>query len=255
MAERSTGQKVLIGCGVTAVVVVMLGIGSCVAFVTWLNRPGEMLRGERLVGPETEGYVEWTLRLEDLGTQQAVDTLFGAFRDAQQKAPGNNAFLRWIQDASRQRNERQFRELFPAVLVWCAEPGGGDDEHLFAASFHSTGNRFVMLDWVLGGVFRKTGEADSYKDERIYRMGQSSFAAFLREGSIYVASSEGVAHRAVDRLASTAESESSVRALLREVPAASPLRGALRNEHGEAALLLSLIGVWPEEGEQASRLA
>jgi hypothetical protein len=42
--------------------------------------------------------------------------------------------------------------------------------------------------------------------------------------------------------------------LLGEVPAASPLRGVLRNERGEAAALLSTLGVWPDGSEDAARL-
>jgi hypothetical protein len=252
---RSTGQKVLIGCGVAAVVATMLGVGSCVAFVVWLGRPGPMLRGQSLVGPDTEGYVEWTLRLEDPGTREAVDSLFETVRDVQRRSvpESGRGVLGWIQDATRRRNERQIRELFPAVLVWCAEPGGSRGmEHVFAASLHSAGNRFLLLDWVLGRVF-SPATSESYGDERIYRMGPSAFAVFLREGSVYIASSDRAARGAIDRLSGPA-GESRIGGLLDEVPAESPLRGALRNEQGEAVALLATLGLWPQDSEEAERL-
>jgi hypothetical protein len=257
--RRTKGRSILMGCGVTVVVVFLLGVGACVSFVIWMDRPGEMLDAERLLSPRTEGFVEWTLRLEDPGTKQAVDSAMAAIRKMQGEmgTRGGGPVLQWIQDMGRQRNEQQLREMFPVVLVWAEEPGAGEKtDHLFALNFRSGGNRLVFLDWILGYVFGRqpTKSVETYQGERIYRLGLDGPSVFLREGTVYVSNSDGAARATVDLLLTgSAEGSSKLGDALHRT-AASPLRGALRNEHGEAATVLSVLGIWPEANEEAQRL-
>jgi hypothetical protein len=89
-STRSRGKSVLFsclaGCGILALVM----ISSCVGFVWWLNRPGELLEPSRLRDADTTGYVEWTLRLEDPGTEALVEDIFAAIRQIQERAPSGD---------------------------------------------------------------------------------------------------------------------------------------------------------------------
>ena len=129
------GKKILYGCGVGCLAVVLLAVGSCVMFNIWLHRPGELLEPERLVGADTSGYVAWTLRLEDPGTADFVQTLLEGLQRAQQR---NRAKIHpmldsWFARLNQRQNERNLREMFPLVAAWTARPGSGpdDDLHLF----------------------------------------------------------------------------------------------------------------------------
>ena len=51
MASR--GKRILVGCGIGCGALLLVSISSCVGFFVWLNRPGELLDPERLLGGDT----------------------------------------------------------------------------------------------------------------------------------------------------------------------------------------------------------
>src|SRR2546422_502850 len=121
----STGRNILIGCAAAIGAAALLAVGSCIGFTVWLNRPGHLMEPEKLLGADTTGFIEWTLRREDPGTLAILETFME-----------NN-------------------EMLPMVAAWTVRPGDtpGSDLHLLTVSLPGTGNRMVLADWMLGLVF------------------------------------------------------------------------------------------------------
>ena len=55
------GKRVLLGCGLGCGLLLLMGVGSCIGFTAWLNRPGELIEPTHLMAAGTTGYMEWTL--------------------------------------------------------------------------------------------------------------------------------------------------------------------------------------------------
>lgn len=243
MASR--GKKVLYGCGIGCLAVLVLAVSSCAVFYLWLSRPGELLEPERLVGADTTGYVAWTLRLEDPGTGEFVRTLMAGLQRASER---NRVRIHpvidsWLGGLQRRRNQQKLHEMFPLVAAWTIRPGAEpeDDLQLFSVSLQRAGNRLVFSDWLLGMALGLSGEVglDAHRGERIYTLPvrrAGSVAFFIRGNDLFFASDPDTAKRAVDRLVSEAPSagvQGGLDGLLRRVPVDAPMRGAIVNEHGE----------------------
>jgi hypothetical protein len=247
MASR--GKRILIGCGIGCAALLVLGIGSCVTFVVWINQPGELLQPDRLVGGDTSGYVEVTLRLEDPGTRQVVDKILGLMRELREsnRAPLPRGLNDWLIGFQSRRDEQQIREMFPMVLAWGVRPGEGeaDDLHLFALSLEKHGNRMRFVDWLLGLFmgFADPIEVHSHDGEKLYHVpGEMTF--FLRGSTVFFTSDLETATRAVDRLGrptSPGVGPTEVQELLLELPEGAPLRGAVGNENGELQRLWEVL--------------
>lgn len=250
------GKKILYGCGIGCLAVVILAVGSCVMFNVWLHRPGQLLEPERLVGADTTGYVAWTLRLEDPGTGEFVRT----FMEGLQRVSERNRVRihplvdSWLAGLDRRQNQRKLREMFPLVAAWTVRPGTGpgDDLHLYTVSLERAGNQLVFTDWALGLALGMSGEvgAEEHHGERIYMLPlhrRRPVAFFIRGNDLFFASDLDTATRAVDRLVAEDPAERSVGAvdeLLGLVPAEAPMRGAIGNERGEMSRIWSrLTGV------------
>lgn len=247
-APRRRGPKLLLGCAVASLVVVLLAVSSCVTFVWWVKRPGELLEPARLRGPETTAYVEWTLRMEDPGTAAVVHRLLGTLQRFQQRAtPFSGALGRVLSSYQQRRNQRQLEMLFPCVVAWSDSPGSGPAEELqlFTVSIEKLGNRLVLMDWMLGwtlGRDEKT-EVVSYHGERIYHLKQSGSAFLLRSGQFILTSDLDAAKRAVDRLRPEAPApveETGLDRLAAALPERA-LRGAATNERGEVRRLFAVL--------------
>jgi len=243
MASR--GRKILYGCGIGCLAVIVLAVSSCTVFYLWLNRPGELLQPERLVGTDTTGYVAWTLRLEDPGTGEFVRTLLAGLQRVSER---NRVRIHplvdsWLTGLQRRRNQKQLDELFPLVAAWTVHPGADpeDDLQLFSISLKRAGNRLVLTDWLLGMALGLSDEVgrDEYRGERIYTMPARrgvGVSFFIRGNDLFFASDTDTARRAVDRLVADsppAGTAGGLEELLRRVPADAPMRGAIGNERGE----------------------
>jgi hypothetical protein len=242
MASR--GKRVLIGCGIGCLAILVLGIGSCIGFVVWLRQPGELLQPDRLVGADTAGQVAWTLRLEDSGTEEFVRNFFDSMQRLQERSRAElpSALNQWLSSMERRRNEQKMRELFPLVAAWTVRPArDGGDLHLFTLSMMRAGNRLVLTDWLLGLTLSFAPEIErvSHAGERIYRLPLDhgrSLTFFIRGNDLFFASDLDTACQAVDRLSSPAASAPApeeLNRLLAQVPADTPLRGAVSNEGGQ----------------------
>jgi hypothetical protein len=239
MASR--GKRILIGCGIGCAALLVLGIGSCVTFVVWINQPGELLQPDRLVGGDTSGYVEVTLRLEDPGTRQVVEKILGLMRELREnnRSPLPSGLNDWLIGFQSRRDEQKIREMFPMVVAWGVRPGTGEAEdlHLFAVSLEKHGNRLRFADWLLGLFMRfaEPIEVVSHDGERLYHVpGEMTF--FMRGSTIFFTSDVETATRAVDRLRgprSPGAGPTEVQKLLLDLPEEAPLRGAIGNENGE----------------------
>jgi hypothetical protein len=262
MASR--GKKFLYGCGIGCLAFIILGVGACVTFVAWLNRPGELLEPERLVGADTSGYVAWSLRAEDPGTSEFVENFLEGI---QRISAGNREEIHplvdsWITGLERRRNERQLREMFPLVAAWTLRPGSvpEDDLQLYTVSLVRAGNRFVLWDWLLGMAlgFSPQVATEEHRGERIYALPLNrgrSLAFFIRGNDLFFASDVETAKRAVDRLAAEAAAEGAAGLLddlLRSVPSQSPMRGALTNDGGELSRVWNRLTGVPGPGGPGS---
>jgi hypothetical protein len=222
---------------------VLLAIGSCVAFVTWINRPGDVLEPERLLSKETTGYVEWTLRLEDPGTGEFFELMLENLQSMQDGAPSIlpraiDGPLRRMQSRS---NEKKLRRIFPVVLVWTVEPRTkNQDDHLLSASLRGLDHQLLLADWLLGLIIGHDEDTSivHHRKEKIYLFDlpaeKDSLPTFIHRGDLFFTTNEDSARRAIDRLQSPtiAEIGPSLGPWLDRAPEGS-LRGALSNQKGE----------------------
>ena len=207
MASRS--KRILVGCAVGCGVVVVLVIGLVVAFGLWIRSPGELLEPQRLLGADTTGYVEWTLRLEDPGTEAFARRLIETI----QKLPpeGTDEMPEWLGGWITQRQNEEAQEdilkMFPLVAAWTLHPGTTPEEdlHLASVSVERLGHQLIFADWVLGLVLSRSDrvEVERYRGEKVYRIPidkQTTLTVFLRDGHLFFTSNLDSARTAVDRL-------------------------------------------------------
>ena len=242
---QSRGKRILMGCGIGCLAVILIGVGSCAAFVVWYNKPGELLEPNRLVGGDTTAYAAWTLRLEDPGTAEFVDALLlatdRASRSNQEGIPP--ALGNLISNLQDKRNRRKVNEMFPLVVAWTARPGAepGSDLHLLTVSLEKAGNQIVFWDWIMGTMLGWFTDVPMtrHRGEKIFNVpdeGEDKFAFFIRGNNIFIASDVDTARQAVDRLSdgpAGGETTSDLQPLLARVPEESALRGAIGNQRGE----------------------
>ena len=211
MASR--GKKILLGCGIGCLSIVLLVVASCTGFFIWLNQPGELLEPDLLVGSDTTGYVAWTLRLEDPGTREFVQGLL----DSLQRASERNrvrihpAFDSWLSGMEQRRNEKQIREMFPLAAAWTLRPGAepGDDLHLFSVSLMQAGNQIRLFDWIIGFFLARSPDVQtvSHHGEKIFRLPvdrKTPISFFIRGNDVFFTSDLETAKLAVDRLVPSA---------------------------------------------------
>ena len=241
----STGKRFLFGCAIGCVAVLVLGIASCVGFFVWLNRPGDVLEPDRLLGADTTGYVEWTLRLEDPGTREFMDLMLRTLQDVRE---GMTSVLppavsdRLIAMQNR-KDERKLRRLFPVVLAWTVRPGDAADTdlHLLSVSLRGVDHQLVFLDWILGFVLKRSEEVGvvKHRGEKIYSLPvderEEAVALFIHRGDFFLTSDIETAQQAIDRLVAPVHPTTSASSLKRWFALAptQALRGALANERGE----------------------
>lgn len=260
MASR--GKRILIGCGVGCLGVVIIGMASCIGFMFWMNQPGELIEPELLMGSETTAHVEWTLRLEDPGTQEFVERLLE--RSQQESASdleGVPPVVRsWITRMQGHQNEKELHEIFPVAVAWTAHPGQDpeDDVHLFTVSIEKLGNKLVFADWMMGLTLPRSDEVGviNHQGEKIYDLDlnrRNSVALFIRSNNIFFASDVETAKRAVERLTladRSGRSGGSVGTLLAGLSGDGQLRGALTNEHGELHRLWRVLSDETDPGAE-----
>ena len=242
---QGKSKRILVGCGIGCGAMLLLAIVLAVAFGSWISGKGELLEPQRLLGAETTGYAEWTLRLEDPGTDGFVQLLIEALNDV--RAGQANQMPNWLRQVlMRKRGNdtaKEIREMFPVVIAWTMAPGDESerDEMLFTVSPTGIGNRLVFADWIVGIVARFSGEGFivKYQDEKIFRMPSGKDQTqtfFLRSGTIFFTTDLDSAKVAVDRLQTDdpAQREAGpLDPLFAETPAGQTLRGAVSNKRGE----------------------
>jgi hypothetical protein len=259
-------RQTLIGCGLGCVVVLVLGIGSCVGFYVWLQRPGELLEPERLLGADTAGYVEWTLRLEDPGTRGFVETLVELQQRQMQRdrAPLPGWIRQFLQRQTRRGSEEDLRELLPLVAAWTVRPGAapGTDLHVVTLSLKQVGNRMVFLDWILSVTFRMSDKAQSvsYLGETIYQLPageDGTITFFIRGNDLFFTSDVETAQQALYRLqVGEPQQQGAATELDRwfDGVRGQALRGAVVNERGELTRVLERLTDESFAGEPWSAL-
>lgn len=264
MASR--GKKILVGIGIGCGGLLLLFAITVAVFFAWLGRPGELLEPGTLLGSDTTGYAEWTLRLEDPGTEEFVAEVLGRAQQPRGGGqsplpPGLENILGGLQE---RQNRRQLQELFPAVAAWTLHPGetAGQDLQLLSVSLQSAGNRMVFADWMLSFSLGMANAPEArkipYGDENIYQFqipGGEPVTFFLRGNDLFFASNLATAQQAVDRLARPATHPSSpLENLFARAPEA-PLRGALTNGGGEIFRVWERIAVRIEDPEELQKIS
>jgi len=241
----SVGKRWLIGCGLGCLALVVVAIALVGGFTLWLRGSGELLEPRKLLGSDTAGHVEWTLRMEDPATEGFVRSLIDAIQtlppDASSELPP--WLMNWLVQRQHSEAERGILEMFPMAVAWTVRPGEtpADDLHLFSVSIERLGHRIIFGDWILGWILPRNArvEIDRYRDEKIYRLPLNHdrfLTAFVREGNVFFTSDLDTARIAVDRLiASSASSRepSEVDRLFAGIEGDGPMRGAISNRRGE----------------------
>ena len=246
----TTGSRILLGVGIGCGVLALVAVGSCVAFLSWLDRPGVPAQPQQLIGSDTTGYAAWTLSLEDPGIRTLLDRLFERL-DAGNSPDGGalpEGVEIWLPGIASQTNRKQVDDLFPLTVGWSLAAGDAPDDDLQVGTLaiERLGNRIVLTDWFLGFTLARSPEFESetYAGERIYRLREPDVAFFLRSGQVFVTSGLAAAREAVDRLAaaSRVSDAAAVDPLLRGLPDDATLRGALTKSRGEfGRVLLPLL--------------
>ena len=250
------GKKILFGCLGGCGVVVVIFIGSCVGFTMWLNSPGEVLEPEVLLGPETTGYVEWTLRLEDPGTAEFTDALLRSFDSLSSKSnsPLPDGLESFINSRRTKSVRKDMQRLFPVVVAWTAQPGDVDneDDHLLSVSARGMGHQLILMDWMLGfalGWAEGDLRIERHRGEKIYlfeKSGAIQPAAFVQKGIVFVATDLDSARGTLDRLESPFEGSGAgteLATLFDALPEDQALRGVLTNRRGEVRRVLDQLGL------------
>ena len=228
------------GCGA----LIVLAIALAIAFGIWINSPGTLLEPQQLLGADTTGYVEWSLRLEDPGTEGFARLLIEALQTI--SAEGTDEMPQWLGSWITQRQNKKAQKdilkVFPLVAAWTLQPGNAAEEdlHLTSISVERLGHQLVFGDWVLGLALPRSDrvEVERYRKEKIYRIPinkRMTLTVFLRDGHLFLTSDLATARTAVDRLieAAGARPEPSELDRLFAQTAGEPLRGAVTNERGE----------------------
>jgi hypothetical protein len=242
MASR--GKRFLIGCGFGCGALILIVVAAAVIFYFWINQPTELLAPEALVGGDTTGHVEWTLRLEDPGTREFVEGLLAVSQDeAARDMDGLPPVVQsWLLKYQGSQNERKLRELFPLVAAWTIHPGPTPEKdlQLISVAVAKLGNQLTFADWIMGLTLSRAEEAVvvPYQDEKIYSFPNSrgrSVVLFIRKKTLFFATDVETAKQAVDRLNNPVETAGAgaLPGLMQSVGADRPLRGALTNERGE----------------------
>ena len=219
----------------------------------WLNSPGEVLEPEILLGPENTAYVEWTLRLEDSGTEEFVEGMLTSFSDlnARSDSPLPDGLEHMINARQIGKARKNLRKLFPLVVAWTAQPGDSldEDEHLFTLSARGLGHRMVLADWILGLFLGRSKDVEivRHRGEKIFVLDERNGtkpAGFINKGTTFLATNLDSARNARDRL-DLIEGESVVQtelsSLFGGLPQDHALKGALTNRRGELRRLLEAL--------------
>jgi len=257
-----TGKKALIGCAIGCGGLIVITIALIAAFGIWVNSPGKLLEPQTLLGSDTKGYVEFTMKLDDPGTEGFVRELITAMQtlppDAEDELPP--WLLNWVVNKQAKDTDKKIRELFPMVAAWTLQPGDGDDEdlHLVTVSIERMGNRMVLGDWIIGLIFGRTDEirVDRYRNEKIYQLpfkDDQRLTFFIRGADLFFTSDADTAHTAVDRLLVPSDGSDSggLDRLLRETQGGGPLRGAISNQRGELLRLWQWLGGYADAPAEA----
>jgi hypothetical protein len=252
----SKGKRWLIGCGLGCGGFLMMIIALVIGFAMWINGPSELLQPETLRGSDTTGYVEWTLTLDDPGTEGFVRELIHALQtlppDASDELPP--FVYNWLVQQQKRGTEKDILAMFPIVAAWASRGGetGEESLHLFSLSVESLGRRLRVGDWLMGWFLGRADEidVDDYQDEKIYeiRADKGEWPAFfIRNGNVFFTSDRDTARVAVDRLIASATpgEAGDLEGLFSEtteLEQAGPMRGALTNAHGELGQLWEWLG-------------
>ena len=260
MEKRSRAKKILFGCLGGCGFVLLITIGSCVGFTIWLNSPGEVLQPEVLLGTDTTGYVEWTLRLEDPGTAEFTEALLKNIDkiNRRQNSVLPDGLQHLINSQQMKSTRKDIKKFFPLVVAWIERPDDdpGLDEHLFSVSARGLGHQLILADWLMGFFLGRIEDVtiERYDGEKIYKL--SEFRGirpvfFINKGIVFGATDVESARQTLDRLALPAartHATTELEDLFDALPADRPLRGAVTNRNGELTRILDALRV-PSEHE------
>lgn len=257
MAGRA--RKIIVGILIAMGCVVAVVVAFLFTFFAWVGRPGELIEPERLVSADSTGYAEWTLRLEDPGTEGFLRLLIQATRDIPSDATDDlPPFVDgWLRDRRESDALEDVSGLLPALAAWTLHPApkGGPNLHLVSVSSEGLGNQLVLADWIAGFAVARMPNASvhPYQGEKIYQLTlrerdyEGTF--FARRGAIFSTSDLDTARQAVDLLAQAEVAEdrpaTDLERLFATTQGAGPLRAAVGNTNGE------LAHVWTKLGGQA----
>jgi len=252
------GKKFLFGCLGGCGFVILVFVGSCVGFTMWLNSPGEILDPGLLRGPETAGYVEWTLRLEDPGTAEFTEAMIQQMGKLNERgnSPLPDGLQQFLNARQMSSARKDMQRLFPIVLAWTARPGETteEEEHLLSVSARGASHQMAFFDWMFGLFIGRADDVEivRYKGEKIFTFSTSEGiqpAVFVRHGIGFITTDLDSARQTLDRLARPDDrgpANVEWQGLFDGVPEDQPLRGALSNRRGELKRVLTVLNL-PEE--------
>jgi hypothetical protein len=263
MALEGRPRKIVFGCLGGCGLVLLMTVGSCIGLTVWLNSPGEVLEPRILLGPETTGYLEWTLRLEDPGTGEFVEGMLTSFSDLNDRndSPLPDGLEQLLNSRQINKARKDLDKLFPMVAAWTARPGEGldEDDHLFSLSARGIGHQMIFLDWLLGPMLRWTEDVETvrYEGEKIYVIKEESGtrpSIFIHRGIVFATTDLDSARATRDRLKLAGNGSpvnTELTSLFNALPQDHALRGAVTNRRGELRRLLDLTILRTEDVEDA----
>ncbi len=204
---NSTGKKWAIGCALGCAGLLVATIVAVAFFASWVVRPGKLLEPVRLVGPDTIGFAEWTVRPDDPATDRFLELLLAGSRNLSDRDQTIPKLIDQIMKNQQVRQVDDLRRLLPISAGWTLRRRADDGReiHLFTLSLEGIGNRLRIVDWILGMAVGRDSQSEVrvYRDENIYSFrlnGDGIAVVFIRGNDLFFTSDLATAEAAIDLL-------------------------------------------------------
>ena len=206
---RSRTTRTLMGCAIGCGALLVFSMVGCISCMVWLNSPGDVIDPETLLAGDTTGYLEWTVDLDDAGTEELLKSVLASLQKAQSAGlpdSGTGKIIKQFQAWSNKNIEKDLRKAFPLVVAGVLRPvAASEDSFVLTCSLRGADHQLVLLDMVGGFFVRRWTDTETirYRDETIVAITRSEgepFGLFIRSGDVFLTSSVDQARYAVDVL-------------------------------------------------------
>lgn len=190
-ASRDPGSgclpKILIGCGLLAVLGVSAVVGGCL----WLKQPGAQIETARIVGAESVG----AATIEDLAADEGVEALMVSFMREMESLDRRN-LPSWF--PRKRRSVEDMAPMLPTSIAVSLEEIEGQGRPAVLAAINFRG--WIRFFRFMFERFDGDAEIIEYRGQRLIRLEGGDFHVAFHEGTVLVSDHVDALRRAVDRI-------------------------------------------------------